>query len=280
MVKLTACVISLAIPMGLFAQVRTQTFVLVDGTQMTGSLVGINNDEVTLRDENQRLRRYRFDQLQTIQFNQGDRYNQRDVSQRGDTYRNDGARTDNNRNDNYRNDGTRNNNGSMTLPAGTEISVRTNEAIDSTSGGQDKTYYSQVERDVTDANGNVLVPRGSDAQMIVRNVGNNRMALDLHSVSVNGRTFIVNSEEVTQSGRQGVGANKRTGEFVGGGAVLGTLLGAIAGGGKGAAIGALAGGAAGVGAEVLTKGERVRVPSETVLNFRLDRAVNLNSSGR
>src|SRR5438045_7124252 len=50
--------------------------------------------------------------------------------------------------------------------------------------------------------------------------------------------------------------NKRTGEYVGGGAILGAIIGGIAGGGKGAAIGAGAGAAAGAGAQVLTKGNR------------------------
>jgi len=63
--------------------------------------------------------------------------------------------------------------------------------------------------------------------------------------------------------------------MVGGGALLGTLLGAIAGGGKGAAIGLLAGAAAGGTAQVLTKGREVRVPAETVLTFRLDQPLNL-----
>ena len=63
--------------------------------------------------------------------------------------------------------------------------------------------------------------------------------------------------------------------MVGGGAVLGTLLGAIAGGGKGAAIGAVAGAATGAGVQVLTRGKEVRVPAETVLNFRLDQPLYL-----
>jgi hypothetical protein len=62
---------------------------------------------------------------------------------------------------------------------------------------------------------------------------------------------------------------------VGGGALLGTVLGAIAGGGKGAAIGALAGGAAGAGGEVLTRGEALHIPSEIILRFRLDYPVYL-----
>ncbi|HVX66192.1 MAG TPA: hypothetical protein VHA11_06310, partial [Bryobacteraceae bacterium] len=55
----------------------------------------------------------------------------------------------------------------------------------------------------------------------------------------------------------------------------GTILGAIAGGGKGAAIGAVAGGAAGAGAQVLTRGKDVKVPAETQLTFRLDQPINL-----
>ena len=98
--------------------------------------------------------------------------------------------------------------------------------------------------------------------------------LDLESVRVNGHRYVVNTEDI-QKGEQGIGKNKRTGEYVGGGAVLGTLLGAIAGGGKGAAIGAIAGAAAGGGAQVLTKGHDIRVPAETVLNFRLEEPLHL-----
>jgi outer membrane lipoprotein SlyB len=101
------------------------------------------------------------------------------------------------------------------------------------------------------------------------------LALDLQSVMVNGRGYLVSTADVERSGREGIGKNRRTAEMVGGGAVLGTLLGAIAGGGKGAAIGAIAGAAAGGTAQVLTKGKEVKVPAETLLTFRLDEPVRL-----
>ena len=129
-----------------------------------------------------------------------------------------------------------------------------------------------------------MIPRGSEAELVVRDTGSNRLILDLNSLTVNSQRFLVSTlvstEDITKTGQQGLGENKRTGAFVGGGALLGTLLGAIAGGGKGAAIGALAGVAAGVGAHVLTRGDRVRVPSETIFNFRLDEVVNLNTQRR
>jgi len=69
--------------------------------------------------------------------------------------------------------------------------------------------------------------------------------------------------------------NKRTGMYVGGGALAGTLVGALAGGGKGAAIGAVAGGAAGAGVQVLTKGSQVKIPAETLLQFKLNQDLQL-----
>src|SRR6202008_1947090 len=69
--------------------------------------------------------------------------------------------------------------------------------------------------------------------------------------------------------KDGLGANQRTGKYVGGGAAIGAIIGAIAGGGKGAAIGAGAGAAAGAGAQVLTRGHSVSVPTESLLTFRL-----------
>ena len=87
---------------------------------------------------------------------------------------------------------------------------------------------------------------------------------------------IVNSENIIDERvHEGIGANRRTGKFVGGAALLGTIIGAVAGGAKGAAIGAVTGGAAGAGTQVLTRGASVHIPSETVLTFRLDHPVYL-----
>jgi hypothetical protein len=169
----------------------------------------------------------------------------------------------------------------MKIAAGTNISVRTNERIETQDVGDGRSFSAEVAQDIIDERGNVAIPRGSPAWLVVRRIGNGKLALDLQGVELNGMRFTVDTSDVV-AGRQGqgVGENRKTAEFAGGGAVLGTLLGAVAGGGKGAAIGALAGGAAGLGAEVLTTGDRVRVPAETVLNFRLDNPLWLRPERR
>ena len=163
-----------------------------------------------------------------------------------------------------------------TIPPGTRIPVRTNEYIDVRNGNDGRVFTGVVDQDVVDQNGNVAIRRGSNAELMVRNVGRNEVALDLASVTVEGRRYSVVSSEADRSGnRQGLGANGRTGKYVGGGAILGTIIGAIAGGGKGAAIGALAGGASGAGAEMVTRGSHVRIPGESIVTFSLERPLTV-----
>ena len=166
---------------------------------------------------------------------------------------------------------------SYTLPAGTDIAVRTDETIDSGKAADGQAYAGEVSRDVRDAAGAVVIPKGSNAQIVIKSAskggrfrGASDLILDLRSISVSGRRYRLDTADVRETGKPGVGANRRTAEHVGGGAAIGAIIGAIAGGGKGAAIGAGAGAGAGGLAQVLTKGGAIRVPAETVLTFRLD----------
>ena len=164
---------------------------------------------------------------------------------------------------------------SGTVASGTTIDVRTNEAINVKNVTDGRTFTGSVDRDVVDANGQVVIPRGSNAQLIVRKISDKEMAVDLDSINVNGRRYTIASDDPTapvtsESEKEGLGKNKRTGKYVGGGAALGAIIGAVAGGGKGAAIGAITGAAAGAGAQVLTRGKSVSVPAESVLSFRLN----------
>jgi len=158
------------------------------------------------------------------------------------------------------------------LAAGTDIPVRTTEDI-RTSNSDGRVYHGVVDQDIRGTRGYVAIPRGSDVEMVVRRASNNELILDLDSVMINGQRFGVDTQETTITGADradGIGANSRTGKYVGGGALLGAIIGAVAGGGKGAAIGAGAGAAAGAGAQILTRGSRVSVPAETLVTFRLD----------
>ncbi len=156
------------------------------------------------------------------------------------------------------------------IDAGTTITVRTNEEIDAKES-DGRVYMGVVDQDVLDRNNRIVVPRGSDAELVVRRESDNDIAVDLDSIMINGQRYSVATEGsvIGAERKEGIGANKRTGKYVGGGAVIGAIIGAIAGGGKGAAIGAGVGAAGGAGAQVLTRGSSVEVPAESLLTFRL-----------
>ena len=168
------------------------------------------------------------------------------------------------------------------LPVGTQVSARTEDTIDSAKAVEGQTYAAEITDDVLDADGSVVVPHGSNAQIIIRSAskgnrfhGQSDLVVDLQSVSVEGQQYTVSTTDLLQKGKQGIGGNKRTAEYTGGGAALGTIIGAIAGHGKGAAIGALAGAGAGAATQIATKGGSIRIPAETVLTFKLDKPVQI-----
>jgi len=156
--------------------------------------------------------------------------------------------------------------------AGTEIAVRTNEEIN-TSSSDGAVFSGVVENDVRSRAGTIAIPRGSEVELVVKQI-NNGLVLDLDSVVIDGRRYGISTEgDVSAETRKGIGANKRTGKYVGGGAIIGGIIGAISGGGKGAAVGAGAGAAAGAGAQVLTRGKNIKVPAESLLTFRLTQPI-------
>lgn len=166
------------------------------------------------------------------------------------------------------------------IPTGTEIQIRTNEAIDSDHASPGQRFSAEVTESVMGLSGNAVIPAHSPAKLLILSesnggVGSPDLVLDLDSVTINGRAHRVYTSELKESNAKGFGKNKRTGEMLGGGAAIGSLVGAIFGGGRGAAIGAGAGAGGGFLTQLITRGKQVKVPAETVLHFRLERPLVL-----
>jgi hypothetical protein len=170
------------------------------------------------------------------------------------------------------------------LAAGTSLPVRNEETIDSAKAVEGQVYAAEIARDIKDAEGDIVIPRGSNAHLVIKSAtkggrfrGTSDLVLDLVSVSIEGQQYRLDVSDISMKGHSGIGGNKRTGEFMGGGAAVGAIIGAIAGGGKGAAIGAGSGAGAGAVTQILTKGS-IKVPAETILTFKLDSALKVVES--
>ncbi len=169
-----------------------------------------------------------------------------------------------------------------TVPAGSRLVVRNNELIDSRTTAPGQKYSAVIEANVVDTAGHVVIPVGSPATLVVRSAshqgqiqGQSELALDIDAVSVAGKRYRVETGDIVERGAAGLGENKRTAKFLGGGTALGALLGAAAGGGRGAAIGALSGAAAGTATQAITRGHGVRVAPETLMTFRLESPIRV-----
>lgn len=162
------------------------------------------------------------------------------------------------------------------IPPGARVEVRSDVTID-VHHPDGRIFPGHVVNDVIAPDGRVMIPRGSPAELIVRRFGPTDFAIDLESVTVDGRRYSIDTSDAEHIRRHDEGA--RTGAYAGGGAVVGSILGAIAGGGKGAAIGALAGGAAGASAAIATRGDRIFIPAESVLTFRTEQPLDIYPDG-
>lgn len=157
-----------------------------------------------------------------------------------------------------------------TIPAGTSIQIRLGQTIKSDKARSGDVWAGTLASDLV-VNGKTLAKRGApvhgrvvDAEASGRLSGVAKIALQLTSVTMNGSEEPVLTDNVSEAGGN---HNKRNGALIGGGAAVGAIIGAIAGGGKGAAIGAGAGGAAGTGGAAATGKKDVTFPVETILTF-------------
>jgi hypothetical protein len=132
------------------------------------------------------------------------------------------------------------------LEPGTVIPVRTNQAID-VERRDNRVYYGIVDQDVRGGNGRIAIPRGSNAELIVRVARDNDLILDLESVVVNGQRYAIRTDpNRVESQRDN--------------SIVGAIVGAVTGG------------------EV--RGRAVRIPRNSVVTFRLDRPLEMGVADR
>ena len=163
----------------------------------------------------------------------------------------------------------------VTVPAGTQLLVRMIDTVDSSKSAIGSRFTASLETNL-EVGGVVVAPAGStvygrlaQSKEAGRMAGKSELQLELTEIVVGGTAYPIFSSDYSASGKN---SGKRTAKRVIGGAGLGAIIGGIAGNaGMGAAIGA----AAGTTAALVQKGQKVSVPSETLLEFRLQQPASL-----
>lgn len=166
----------------------------------------------------------------------------------------------------------------VTIPAGTKLSVRLIDAIDTTVNKAGDVFRGTLNAPIV-VEDKVVLPKNADIEGQVVDAasaghftGRSQLGLVVTKITAGGKTYGVKTSPFS---KQGSSRGVRTAETVGGGAAAGALIGGLAGGGKGAAIGGVVGAGAGAGVQAVTKGQQVKFPSEAVLDFELQEPVTV-----
>src|SRR5271156_6362708 len=163
----------------------------------------------------------------------------------------------------------------VSVPAGTTILIRMLDTVDSSKNPPGSRFTATLETNLV-VGSTVVVPKGNtvygqliEAKQAGRATGTSELQLQLTSIVVGGTSYPLLTSDYEVKGSS---SGKRTAKRLIGGAGLGAAFGAIGGNaGKGAAIGATVGA---VGS-VVQRGQSVKVPSETLLEFRLQQPASL-----
>lgn len=160
----------------------------------------------------------------------------------------------------------------FTIPTGAKVTIRMIDSVNSETNKVGETFVAVLDEALYQG-GVEVVPRGADVRGRIANIneagrlaGKAELGLELNQIVVNGIPYSITTSEYNEVAE---GRGGQTAKRVGGGAAVGAIVGAIAGGKKGAAIGAGVGGGAATAVQVMTKGEKLNIPSETKLEFTL-----------
>lgn len=168
----------------------------------------------------------------------------------------------------------------VTLPQGTVLTVRLNDALSSKTNHTGDTFTAVIEEPV-DVDGKVVIPKGSTASGTVTEAkargkikGSATLRLVLDSITIKEKEYDIRTTAVA---REMEGKGKRTAAIGGGGAATGAIVGAVAGGAKGFGIGMLVGAGVGLAGGAFTGNKNIELPAETVLSFKLLKPVDVRA---
>jgi hypothetical protein len=169
----------------------------------------------------------------------------------------------------------------VTVTAGTSLPIRLADALDSATTQTGQVIHGTLAADII-ADNMIAVPSGTpvtgrvvDAKDATHFSGSSLLSIEITQIELKGQPVAVSTAAFSQ---QGKGRGKNTALKTGGGAALGAIIGGLAGGGKGAAIGAASGGGLGAGVNAITRGEQVKIPAETLVNFKLQSPISVATS--
>jgi|HubBroStandDraft_1064217.scaffolds.fasta_scaffold309824_2 hypothetical protein len=147
------------------------------------------------------------------------------------------------------------------VPPGTSLIVRTKETVKTAKAYRSTLYLASAAADILDQTGAVLIPAGSPVEMVVRfvpylgpgGVGMTLLTLDIDAVVVRDARYPVETD-YEKPGAGGIGVNRGAAKWIGANEESAP--------------------------HVITRGQSIFVPADTVLAFRIQAPLRLRGYQR
>jgi len=166
----------------------------------------------------------------------------------------------------------------VVIPANSSLIIRMIDGVDSQVNRAGEIFHASLDAPLM-VDDQVVVPKGADvyvrlsaASSAGHMTGKSELHMELLQLEFQGRSYPLTSSTYSAAGSS---RGKNTAAKVGGGAAVGAIIGAIAGGGAGAAIGAGVGAGGGAVWNGVTRGQQIKIPAETMLEFQLEQPVTI-----
>jgi len=166
----------------------------------------------------------------------------------------------------------------VVIPANSSLIIRMIDGVDSQVNRAGEIFHASLDAPLM-VDDQVVVPKGADvyvrlsaASSAGHMTGKSELHMELVQLEFQGRSYPLMSSTYSAAGSS---RGKNTAAKVGGGAAVGAIIGAIAGGGAGAAIGAGVGAGSGAVWNGVTRGQQIKIPAETMLEFQLEQPVTV-----
>jgi len=147
------------------------------------------------------------------------------------------------------------------VPAGTSLLVRTKETVKTRRASRGTLYFANAAADILDQNGAVLIPTGSPIELVVHSLsylgpggaGMTLLTLDIDAVTVQDVRYPVETHD-ERPGAGGIGVDRGAATWIGGSEE------AVS--------------------HVVTRGQSINVPADTLLAFQIQAPIRLRGYQR
>jgi len=144
------------------------TILMRDGSTLTGTLTATSPSQITLAGDDNTTHQIPMTQVKSIEYDDAQTTQSSSTQPAAMTGQSSSGRSSRSEHERHHPTQDEIHTKTYVVPVDTKVSVRTDDTINSATATEAQTYPAEITDDVLDSNGDVVIPHGSNAQIVIR----------------------------------------------------------------------------------------------------------------